>query len=1615
MKGVYFGFFLIILSTSAIAQSGNFRSRATGNWSTASTWERDVNSNNIWGEVGVDENPSTVTPTSASGTITVRPNHTVTVTSNVTIDQTAVNSTGTLTVSNATLTIADGSGTDLTIYNDGIDDAFFRVNSGGIVELSDLATMSGTGSGNVFFNASSIYRHYYTSTEGIIPSANWNSTSRVEILGYTLGFTATSAGKWGQSFGDFHFNCPLDPSEIVNFAGLFVRTKGEFKVISTGSGRINFCTSESPTINIDTDLSVLGTSRLIIATSGTPTVNIKRDFIFSSTLSSGSNTNSIGSTTLNIDGNFTMNAPGGKLSLASGVGTVGNGILNIKGNFALTNGDLVVVGDGIGNINFIGTSLSHTYTNTGTISGIINYTVGSTNTLDLGTSSLTGDGSLTVSGSSFLKVGATDAAGAIQNSTTAGNIQVPVAGRTYASSSTIVYNGTGAQTIGNGFPSNVNLEISNLNGVTNNNTGVTNVVGNLTLTSGPLNIGSSNTLNIQSNFFTTGGTIGGDPTSNLTFSGSGTLNTLSFASSKQSINNLTVSRTAELVLGSDLTVSGTINLSGGNLNFTGHTLTVNGSSISVNATGLVSSSSTNSNLIFGGSTFLGSIPFSGSGNQLNNLTFGTNGGSYSWNSSVLIANQVSLNSGTLTHTSGLTMANNSTFVKAGGTYSGAALAVSGGNKFNLTYTGSGNTGNELPSLTTTLNNLKISSSGTITLAAGVTSLTVNGNLETDNGTFDSNSKDITVVGNFLSGSAATLTGGGTFTFAGTTSSITGDTDPIFGNLTISSGTVTFSRDCSIKGALVNNATISSSSGVTTTFSGTTSITGSGTTSFRNLSVSGTLTAPSTMNVAGTFANSGTFNHNNGSVVFNGTTSFTGTAPSFNNVSITGIVTAPSTWNIAGNLSNSGTFNNNNGTLVLNGTVSAQAITGTFNVNNINISNPSGVNNNGTINLSGVLTLISAGAFDADGSGSGNLIIKSTAVNAGGRIAALTTPGNFQGDVTVERFINNSGQPDFWRLLSMPITNGTVSKWKSNFPVSGNFTDPSPAGVNNVGSDNTQASIYFWNSATQAYAAIGSGTTTLLTSVSNNRGYYVYTFLTSDFTSSVKGPVQTGNLPIPISSTPNSYALIPNPYPSPIDWDNMDRTGLNSSMSLKNPAKASTSYVAGGPATNPPYVGWAGEVAIGQSFWIQSNGASSIGLTESAKTLSTFQFIREKEPQNYFKIALSSESQRDEAAIWFVDGATAKQDSEFDAPKMPNGIQIPGVPYEPYLNISTMVAEETAEFAINSVAPITCNTKFNINISDVAKGGHTLSFSDLDKMNLGYSIVLVDKFTRTERPVTPDLIYDFNVTADSASFGSGRFELRILIPGSPYLNSMVGPKISILNACDPATLQVSFKAEAGVDYQFMLNGVAVTDVVSAKQPGNVDVNIAREKLPLGNNSFSLVATSRLACDQFTYPKSLEFNNEPILPVSIETSGSLLLTDENTSGQWFKDGIAIENATTSSYMVTEPGEYFVQRDFGGCLVNSKALSISLESLSGQYMQAFPNPAKNQVNFILPSDVQRNLKSISMFDVKGVKIADSGATPELLNSAVKSIDVSNQKPGIYIIKIVSDKVHHLKFIKE
>lgn len=109
MRSFLFLVFALTIAVLSAHTAGDYRTKQSGNWTTADTWE--IYDGSSWVNAGS-------APNSTNGVITIRNGHTVTINSTLTIDQTFVAVGGTLTVdlsSSERLTINNGSGDDLTV------------------------------------------------------------------------------------------------------------------------------------------------------------------------------------------------------------------------------------------------------------------------------------------------------------------------------------------------------------------------------------------------------------------------------------------------------------------------------------------------------------------------------------------------------------------------------------------------------------------------------------------------------------------------------------------------------------------------------------------------------------------------------------------------------------------------------------------------------------------------------------------------------------------------------------------------------------------------------------------------------------------------------------------------------------------------------------------------------------------------------------------------------------------------------------------------------------------------------------------------------------------------------------------------------------------------------------------------------------------------------------------------------------------------------------------------------------------------------------------------------------------------------------------------------------
>ncbi len=1607
MKRLYLALFALLVTSFAFGQVASVQD---GDWDDPNTWD------------------CACTPSSSDPAISIFHNVLVPSALSVTIDESIINAFGSLTVA-GTLTLANGSGTDLDVFNDGFDYGFLTVD--GTLINNDGATIVGTDGTNANFNSGSIYRHLYTTTEGSIPNATWDVNSTVQIQGYTGAITATGAGNWGQSFGNFTFNCSGLGTNSVQLSGLLTDVQNDLTISATGTtGSLRFSNTENPTIAIGRDLIVSGTSRGLFGAGTNTTVNITRDLIFTSINSTGTNFATTGTTTVNVNRDFSMSASGGRLNFASSA--LGSGVLNVTGNFTLTagtvffgsastaTGTLNISGNlsnsgtltegssstSAGNVNFVGSAI-HTFTNSGTISLTINFSVAILSTLDLGTSSITGSGTFTLNGT--MRLGSTDAAGALQAGTSGGNIRVSGT-RTYASNSTIVYNGAAAQFIGDGFPPSgaVNLTINNSNNVTLSTSLDILAVSLLTLTSGNIVIGAQ-TLTINGTVTGSGGLVGG-ASSNLVIGGTGNFGTLTFSGTNQ-LNNFTLNRTSSglVTLGGNLTILGTLTHTAGTLAIASNTLTISGAYGPANPDDLsVTSSST---IVIDGS---GSLPsdVGFAGTAINTLTLNRASTTLTTTSSITITN-LNLTSGTFSNGSGITIATGGTINRVGGSMSTNPTNTT--NSYNVVYTsGTITTGPELPSNTTALANLSKTGSGTLTLGSNIT---INGILTLSSGSFSAGTNTIDLKGNFVSSAGSTLTSSA-ITFSGTTT-ISGISAPVFGGITIT-GTLTPTSSFQIDGNLANNGVLDAGS-ATTTFGGTTTISGSSTSSFNNVTISGTLTAPAgNFNVAGTWTNNGTFTSGTSTVVFNGTTSIAGSSTTnFRNITISGTLTSPSTLNVAGNFTNNGTFTSGTGTLLLNGSdtqsISGTTLTAFNNITVTNIAGPPSVQVQSNQTLQGTLTLLANSIFDADGS-SGTAIFTllstgdSPTVDAS--IATIPSGASVTGSVTVQRFMaiegGSGGNGRIYRYIASPVQVAPVSQIQIEIPVTGSFT-----GTSSCSGCGTTQSMFLYNETIAGGLDTGYEdfpASTNAETLTTGRGYTL--FVRGDVAPvstagnarwDVRGTINSGDVVFNSfvtrsgAASDDGWNLVGNPYPSTIDWDaaGWTKTGINNAIYMRNNGLASpvfATYIAG--------VGLNGGsrfIPLGQAFWIKSDaGSIDFRATESVKSGGTqTTFFRVGSISDLLRIALNDGTISDESAIRFSADATAEFDPNLDAYKLKN----------PAVNLSS-VTDQGTKLAINSLPALDCTSSISLDVSDVAAGSYSFDFSGFDSFDDSVQFMLTDTFLGYSVDVKSNTHYDFQVTSDSASFGSERF--KIIISEEGINNSLA---VNGDQKCDTQNLEITIDASQNdVFYQPYYNGVTVGDSVQGNG-GTILINLNGDPFTVGLFEVSVKAfstCSELFLDQRATIEIFEFDE-----AVIENEGNTLISNYASGNQWFLDGVEIPGATGQHFDASESGLYTLLVTTGECTTSTDLQFVVTDAETPliKIVQIYPNPFKEKFQVEVESSGPVHTK---IFDVLGAMVSEQSLNG---SGIVKTgeFDLSGTPNGMYILHIhKGNTVYQVKIIK-
>jgi hypothetical protein len=452
-----------------------------------------------------------------------------------------------------TLTVAGGIGTDIDIPS-GSTLTLSTTSMGLTLSASQTSSIAGT----LNINSAATY----TSTGASTISGTVNVSGTYVFTSGTTTLTGIAT--------------------LVNSGALTGATATTFILQSGTTYQHNINGGTIPTANYNANSTVLVTA--ITSTSPTPPASVG-NFTWNCP-SQGTLAGNLLSTLTTVNGTFNLVSTGastgsfrwgaGPTTIVTGAATVSGGNYNVAGGTVTYNGGLSVTG---GTITVVAASTL----------AATDFTIGASGSITGGTTALT----MNIT------------SGNVSNS---GTISGSTGGVTFN------FNGTGAQSLTNtGTTSGrVNLTVNKASGTLSlgSNFDISSA-SILTLTSGPLAI-NGNILTLLGTVTTTGGTISGSGTSNMSVGASATL---SFTSGARLLNNFTMTA-GTATLATDLNINGTLTLTSGALAINGNTLTLNAAS---STSGTLSGSAT-SNLVINGAA--GTLSFTSGARTLRNLTLG---------------------------------------------------------------------------------------------------------------------------------------------------------------------------------------------------------------------------------------------------------------------------------------------------------------------------------------------------------------------------------------------------------------------------------------------------------------------------------------------------------------------------------------------------------------------------------------------------------------------------------------------------------------------------------------------------------------------------------------------------------------------------------------------------------------------------------------------------------------------------------------------------------------------------------------------------------------------------------------------------------------------------------
>lgn len=288
-------------------------------------------------------------------------------------------------------------------------------------------------------------------------------------------------------------------------------------------------------------------------------------------------------------------------------------------------------------------------------------------------------------------------------------------------------------------------------------------------------------------------------------------------------------------------------------------------------------------------------------------------------------------------------------------------------------------------------------------------------------------------------------------------------------------------------------------------------------------------------------------------------------------------------------------------------------------------------------------------------------------------------------------------------------------------------------------------LYSFNTASNGWTNLGNSTTIPLNVTKGYMLYYPESSHTYEFT----GQLHSGTFHPTVTYAGQGFNLVPNPYPSAMDWDaaGWTKTNIANAIWLWPAGASNYSAYINGVGTGTPQ--GTSIIPACQGFFVQATGSNPVLTMTDEVRLHSSQPLWKENPSisNLLRVSVVANGFQDEVVVRFEEGSTSLFDAQFDATKM---VGREGAP-----QLYTLTDDQVG-LTINSLPVSVKNSEVKMAYESSVSGDATLTVSGTASFNPNTTIYLDDLLTGKSTDLNVQNSYSFHHTVGN---DAARFKLR----------------------------------------------------------------------------------------------------------------------------------------------------------------------------------------------------------------------------------------------------------------